>query len=194
MGKINSQLWLPLINQTLLHPRSKTVLILDPSTSLRVSDLLILNLSTFFSSKKLCWFYGLNSTLFTLGHTFFNNTFAIGLTYLTTCGKMPTDMSFGFKSAGWRKKKTSNKSISDYKMEILVKQGRDQFKKLIAKGINIPVALLWFDTNHHELCWDLLKVIREYSHVTPTLKLDSNMRIIANIENSKQNSHTFVCK
>lgn len=76
--------------------------------------------------------------LFTLGHTFFNNIFAIGLTYLTTCDKMPTDMSFGFK----RQKKTSSKSISDYKMEILVKQGRDQFKKLIAKGINIPVALL----------------------------------------------------
>ena len=51
-------------------------------------------------------------------------------------------MVFGFKPAGWLKKKTSNKSISDYKMEILVKQGREQFKKLIARGINIPVALL----------------------------------------------------
>jgi len=47
-------------------------------------------------------------------------------------------MIFGIK----KQKKTSNKTISDYKMEILVKQGRDQFKKLIEKGINIPVALL----------------------------------------------------
>ncbi|MBI2613448.1 MAG: hypothetical protein HYW62_01640 [Candidatus Levybacteria bacterium] len=51
-------------------------------------------------------------------------------------------MIFGFKSASWRKKKVSQKTVSDYKMEILVKQGRDQFKKLIEKGINIPVALL----------------------------------------------------
>jgi len=51
-------------------------------------------------------------------------------------------MSFGFKSAGWRKKKASAKTISDYKMEMLVKQGRDQFRKLIEKGISIPVALL----------------------------------------------------
>jgi len=51
-------------------------------------------------------------------------------------------MLFGFKSASWRKKKTNNKTVSDYKMEILVKQGRDQFKKLIERGINIPVALL----------------------------------------------------
>ena len=41
-----------------------------------------------------------------------------------------------------KKKVQVQKTISDYKMEILVKQGRDQFKKLIEKGINIPVALL----------------------------------------------------
>ena len=46
-------------------------------------------------------------------------------------------MKFGFK-----KQKKIQKTISDYKMEVLVKQGRDQFKKLIEKGINIPVALL----------------------------------------------------
>jgi hypothetical protein len=51
-------------------------------------------------------------------------------------------MLFGFKSARWRKKKLSGKTISDYRMEILVKQGREQFKKLIEKGISIPVALL----------------------------------------------------
>jgi hypothetical protein len=51
-------------------------------------------------------------------------------------------MTFGFRSASWLKKKASAKTISDYKMEMLVKQGRDQFRKLIERGINIPVALL----------------------------------------------------
>lgn len=47
-------------------------------------------------------------------------------------------MKFGFG----KRKKTVVKTISDYRMEMLVRQGRDQFKKLIEKGINIPVALL----------------------------------------------------
>jgi len=47
-------------------------------------------------------------------------------------------MTFRFK----KQKKASGKTISDYKMEMLVKQGRDQFKKLIEKGISVPVALL----------------------------------------------------
>jgi len=47
-------------------------------------------------------------------------------------------MIFGFR----KQKKTSAKEILDYKMETQVKQGRDQFKKLVEKGINIPVALL----------------------------------------------------
>jgi len=51
-------------------------------------------------------------------------------------------MVLGAKVRRLAEKKTSNKTVSDYKMEILVRQGRDQFKKLIEKGINIPVALL----------------------------------------------------
>jgi hypothetical protein len=47
-------------------------------------------------------------------------------------------MMFGLK----RQKKASSKTFSEYKMEMLVKLGRDQFKKLIRQGINIPVALL----------------------------------------------------
>lgn len=39
-------------------------------------------------------------------------------------------------------KKTAIKTISDYKQELLVKQGREQFKKLLEKGISIPVVLL----------------------------------------------------
>jgi hypothetical protein len=39
-------------------------------------------------------------------------------------------------------KKQIRKSLSDYKEDLLLKQGRDQFKKLVEKGLNIPVALL----------------------------------------------------
>jgi len=63
---------------------------------------------------------------------------AIGLTYLTTYGRIPLGMTFGFR----KQKKASDKAISDYKMELLVKQGRDQFRKLIEKGLNVPIALL----------------------------------------------------
>jgi hypothetical protein len=42
---------------------------------------------------------------------------------------------------GSRSKKAV-KTISDYKQEVLVKQGREQFKKLLEKGISIPVVLL----------------------------------------------------
>jgi hypothetical protein len=47
-------------------------------------------------------------------------------------------MYFGFR----RNKKLSNKDESQRKMDLLVKLGRDQFRKLIEKGINVPVALL----------------------------------------------------
>ncbi len=36
----------------------------------------------------------------------------------------------------------ARKTIADYKQEILVKQGREQFKKLLEKGISVPVAFL----------------------------------------------------
>ncbi|HYM65308.1 MAG TPA: hypothetical protein VES68_02385 [Candidatus Sulfotelmatobacter sp.] len=38
--------------------------------------------------------------------------------------------------------KKAVRTISDYKQDLLVKQGREQFKKLLEKGINIPVVLL----------------------------------------------------
>ncbi len=57
---------------------------------------------------------------------------------MTTYDKILLDMTFGLR----KQKKGVIKTISDYKMDILVRQGRDQFKKLIEKGINIPVALL----------------------------------------------------
>ncbi|MFH1186548.1 MAG: hypothetical protein V1697_00025 [Candidatus Levyibacteriota bacterium] len=39
-------------------------------------------------------------------------------------------------------KRVVRKTISDYKQELLVKQGRDQLKKLVEKGLNVPVAFL----------------------------------------------------
>ena len=34
------------------------------------------------------------------------------------------------------------KTIADQKRAVLVKQGRDQFKQLLEKGLRVPVALL----------------------------------------------------
>jgi hypothetical protein len=39
-------------------------------------------------------------------------------------------------------KKQIRKSLSDYKEDLFKKQGRDQFRKLVEKGLNIPVAFL----------------------------------------------------
>ena len=36
----------------------------------------------------------------------------------------------------------NRKSLGDYKQDLLIKQGRDQFKKLLEKGINVPIVLL----------------------------------------------------
>lgn len=41
-----------------------------------------------------------------------------------------------------RNKKESKKRITDYKQELLLRQGREQFKSLIRKGLSVPVALL----------------------------------------------------
>ncbi len=34
------------------------------------------------------------------------------------------------------------KTIADYQREALVKQGREQFQKLVKRGLQVPVALL----------------------------------------------------
>jgi len=48
-------------------------------------------------------------------------------------------MNFKILLAG---RKKAAKTIADYKQEILVKHGKEQFRKLLEKGISIPVALL----------------------------------------------------
>jgi hypothetical protein len=40
------------------------------------------------------------------------------------------------------RKKSAKKTLSDYKQDFLVKQGGEQFRKLMEKGIGVPVALL----------------------------------------------------
>ena len=40
------------------------------------------------------------------------------------------------------KKKVTRKTVSDYKQEILIKQGAEQLKTLVKRGLGIPVALL----------------------------------------------------
>ena len=65
--------------------------------------------------------------------------YAIGLTHLTTCAKIQLGMNFKLFTVS---KGKAVKTISDYKQDVLVKQGREQFKKLLEKGISIPVVLL----------------------------------------------------
>jgi len=61
------------------------------------------------------------------------------LTPLTTCVKIQLIMKLNIFTKEARK---TVKSISDYKQDALVKQGGEQFKKLLEKGIRIPVVLL----------------------------------------------------
>lgn len=38
--------------------------------------------------------------------------------------------------------KTGEKTTAEYNRELLIRQGRDQFTKLVEKGLNVPIALL----------------------------------------------------
>lgn len=57
---------------------------------------------------------------------------------MTRCGKIRVGMKFQFYKSADKTRKT----LIDAKQEILVKQGREQFKKLLEKGISVPVAFL----------------------------------------------------
>jgi len=39
-------------------------------------------------------------------------------------------------------KKHQRSTLADYQRELLVRQGREQFKKLIDRGLGVPVGLL----------------------------------------------------
>jgi len=41
-----------------------------------------------------------------------------------------------------KSKKAERKTIFDYKQDLLVKQGREQFKSLVKRGLSVPIALL----------------------------------------------------
>ena len=49
-------------------------------------------------------------------------------------------MKFNF--LGNKKEEKAARTISDYKQEALLRVGRTQFKKLLEKGISVPVVLL----------------------------------------------------
>lgn len=63
---------------------------------------------------------------------------AIGLTHLTRCDKIQIDMKINL----FGNKKRARKTIADYKQEVLVSQGKEQFQSLLKKGLSIPVVLL----------------------------------------------------
>ena len=58
---------------------------------------------------------------------------------MTTCGKIFPYMIL--RLFGDRKD-NNIKAISKYKREMMVKLGREQFKKLLEQGLSVPVALL----------------------------------------------------
>ena len=41
-----------------------------------------------------------------------------------------------------REKVTGGKTLTQYKQEALMKQGREQFEKLVKVGLRVPVALV----------------------------------------------------
>ena len=57
---------------------------------------------------------------------------------MTVCDRIRVDMRFQF----YKNTTKARKILIDAKQEILVKQGREQFKKLLEKGISIPVVFL----------------------------------------------------
>lgn len=69
---------------------------------------------------------------------FLTLNFAIGLTLLTGCVKIQKDMVNQLLSL--LKKKNSRNPNS--REEALIKLGREQFRKLTDKGIELPVVLL----------------------------------------------------
>lgn len=40
------------------------------------------------------------------------------------------------------KKKAQQKTFAEYQRELLIKQGREQFQRLVEKNLTVPVALL----------------------------------------------------
>lgn len=59
---------------------------------------------------------------------------------MTTCDKIFSVMNFPKFRFGKKEKK--DKVIRDYKQELLLREGREQFKTLLKRGLSVPVALL----------------------------------------------------
>lgn len=63
------------------------------------------------------------------------------LTLLTPYATIIFDMKY-LHSLLTIRKKLKRKSIEDYQQELLVRQGREQFRMLLQKGLGVPVAFL----------------------------------------------------
>ena len=70
---------------------------------------------------------------------FLSPLFAIGLTHLTTCDKIRIEMVNAILNHLGRKPKQTEAS---YKRELMIKQAGDQFRKLVERGLDLPVVLL----------------------------------------------------
>lgn len=58
---------------------------------------------------------------------------------MTRYDKIVSNMNFSFFR---NKNRRAKKIIADYKQELLVKHGREQFMVLVKKGLSVPIALL----------------------------------------------------
>ncbi len=51
-------------------------------------------------------------------------------------------MRFAFLNLKNKRERGNKKTVFDYKQEILVKHGAEQFKTLVKKGLSVPIVLL----------------------------------------------------
>lgn len=64
------------------------------------------------------------------------------LTEAVCCANIHQDMNFLSRFLKLKRRELEKKTLADHNREALVKNGHDQFKKLVDKGLSIPVALL----------------------------------------------------
>jgi hypothetical protein len=70
---------------------------------------------------------------------FLSSFFAIGLTHLTDCDRIRIDMVNVILK---RFNKKQVQTEASYKRELMIKQAGDQFKKMVERGLDLPVVLL----------------------------------------------------
>lgn len=99
----------------------------------------IQELSTLIFYFRLDCQFNLNYPPITTGLCFFIPFFAIGLTVLTRCVKIRTDMVNKFSQLIRKSKKSEAKLIKE---DFLSRLGREQLSKISERGLDLPIALL----------------------------------------------------